>query len=355
MKEDSFKRRYFAASNSSGGFVNYFPRIFGEGRCRRLFVIKGGPGTGKSSFMRRMGTLAEQMGYDVTYYLCSSDPASLDGILIDGLSVGFVDGTAPHVWEPASVGAFEEIVNLGAFWDGDALAKKRDEIEALNQRKRNGYRRAYRYLAAYGELLLAAEAAVLPLVDRNKLSRAAERIFRRYAPPPSARPEETVGICDSVGMTGRVRLDTYERLATLHCPIRDFGGTAHLFLEELYSLCRKEGVSTRVSYDPILPQRIEALAFVENGVTFSLCERDEDDRTVNMRRFVDVEGYRAIRGGLRECNALGERLLTLANGAFSEVREYHFLLETIFGNTMDFAEKERFQERFANSLFGISS
>ena len=57
MKEDSWERRYFAASNSGTGFVNYFPRIFGGGACRRLFVVKGGPGTGKSSFMKRMGEM----------------------------------------------------------------------------------------------------------------------------------------------------------------------------------------------------------------------------------------------------------------------------------------------------------
>ena len=76
------KKRYFAAANSADGFVNYFPSIFGAAPCRRLFVIRGGPGTGKSSFMRRVADAAEHAGIEVTYYHCSSDAESLDGLFL---------------------------------------------------------------------------------------------------------------------------------------------------------------------------------------------------------------------------------------------------------------------------------
>ena len=354
MRADTQNRRYFAASNSSTGFVNYFPRIFGEGRCRRLFVIKGGPGTGKSSFMKHIGSMAEEKGHTVTYYLCSSDPESLDGLFIEELSVGFVDGTAPHVWEPASVGAFEQIVNLGDFWNGDRLMERRPEIEEISGKKKAGYGRAYRYLSAYGALLSAAQESVLTFVDKEKLSRAAERLLLRYAPPAATRFLEEVGLCDSIGMGGRVRLDTYERFAKRRCPIQDLGGTAHLFLAALYALCRERCISVRVSYHPILSRQIDALELIDNGVVFSSAEREEEDRVIHMRRFVDADGYRGVRGNLRESAALGERLLTLAEGAFTEIRACHFQLERLFGDTMDFSAKEQFEARFAESLFTLS-
>ena len=355
MRADTQHRRYFAASNSSTGFVNYFPRIFGEGRCRRLFVIKGGPGTGKSSFMKHIGRRAEEKGHTVIYYLCSSDPESLDGLFIDGLSVGFVDGTAPHAWEPTLAGAFEQIVNLGDFWNGERLMERRSEIEAISGKKKEGYRRAYRYLSAYGELLSATQELALPLADREKLSRAAERLLLRYAPPAATHPLDEVGLCDSIGMGGRVRLDTYERFAKRHCPVWDFGGTAHLFLATLYALCRERSISVRVSYHPLLSQQIDALELIDNGVVFSPAEGEENDRVINMRRFVDVDGYRGVRGNIRESVALGERLLMLAEGTFTEIRACHFQLERLFGDTMDFSAKERFEERFADDLFTHST
>ena len=42
----------FAASNSAHGFHSYYAEFFDDAEVDRVFVIKGGPGTGKSRFMR---------------------------------------------------------------------------------------------------------------------------------------------------------------------------------------------------------------------------------------------------------------------------------------------------------------
>ena len=350
MKEGSCERRYFAASNSGEGFVNYFPRIFGDGACRRLFVVKGGPGTGKSSFMKRIAEEAEKRDYEVTCYLCSSDPASVDGLMIHGLSVGFVDGTAPHVWEPTSIGAFEQLVDLGAFWNENMLAENRKEIDVLCAGKRSCYSRAYRYLEAIRAVRMAWENEVMPAVDEEKLARAAERLLLRYAPPPALHARETVGLCDSIGMAGRVRFDTYRKMASTYFSIEDFGDTAHLLLARLYALCKERGISVRVSYHPILPHRIDALALLDNGVTFGAGDGEEED-AIRMRRFVRREAYGDIRASLREGSAVCRRLTEMAEAALLEVRDYHFRLEEIFGAAMDFSAKERFEKSFVEGLF----
>ena len=56
MKKDDVatKRRYFAAANGFTGFRNYFPAVFDSAEYRRIFVLKGGPGTGKSSLMKKV-------------------------------------------------------------------------------------------------------------------------------------------------------------------------------------------------------------------------------------------------------------------------------------------------------------
>ena len=112
---------YFASSNTAAGFRSDFEGIFGG--ARRIIVLKGGPGTGKSAFLRAAATAAEAAGRRGERFYCSSDPASLDGILADG-ELAIVDGTAPHVWEPKLPGALEEIVNLGQFWSGVMKSKR---------------------------------------------------------------------------------------------------------------------------------------------------------------------------------------------------------------------------------------
>ena len=40
---------YFAAANSYRGFISYFDKIFPSTEFEKIFVLKGGPGTGKTT------------------------------------------------------------------------------------------------------------------------------------------------------------------------------------------------------------------------------------------------------------------------------------------------------------------
>ena len=148
---------YFAASNSSGGFVNYYPQLFS--RAEHTYIIKGGPGTGKSSFMKKIALNRESAGDKVEYYYCSSDHTSLDGILIFGKEEtwGIIDGTPPHAKEPELPGIKDEIINLGEFWSRERLLSQKNEIISLTGKKSSSYHRAYDYLRCCGNLSATLE------------------------------------------------------------------------------------------------------------------------------------------------------------------------------------------------------
>ena len=117
---------FFLGACTPQGFLSHSDTLFEE--LDRLFIIKGGSGCGKSTFMRRIGAEAEARGLDVSYILCSSDPESLDGALLPGLGVGFVDGTAPHVLEPQLCGGGANYLNFGEFYDEAGLRANEAEI-----------------------------------------------------------------------------------------------------------------------------------------------------------------------------------------------------------------------------------
>ena len=56
------KITYFAAANSYNGFIGYFDRAFRSEDFDRIFVLKGGPGTGKSSLMRALSKILSDEG-----------------------------------------------------------------------------------------------------------------------------------------------------------------------------------------------------------------------------------------------------------------------------------------------------
>lgn len=91
------ERHMFPGGNTSKGFYSFYRYILGQEEANRIICIKGGPGTGKSSLMKKVGAHFLDKGYLIEYHHCSSDNNSLDGVVIKELKVAILDGTSPHV------------------------------------------------------------------------------------------------------------------------------------------------------------------------------------------------------------------------------------------------------------------
>ncbi len=128
---------FFLGSCSPKGFVFYSDSLLQE--CKHLSIIKGGSGCGKSTFMRAIGRAAQARKLNVSYILCSSDPDSLDAVIIPELSVGFVDGTAPHVLEPMLCAGSANYLNFGQFYDREAIKPNEEEILSVQRKNKAQY------------------------------------------------------------------------------------------------------------------------------------------------------------------------------------------------------------------------
>ena len=170
---------YFLGANSRAGFVSLY-RPFCAAPGDFLHVVKGGPGTGKSSFMRRIAAAARERGLDVETVLCSGDPDSLDGVYIPALRLGWADGTAPHTMDPAHFGADGDYVDLGRFCRLPLPEAARERVRELTAAYRGRYAAAYRWLAAAGDLDEAARAELPPEAEQ-KLRRRLRGILQRGA------------------------------------------------------------------------------------------------------------------------------------------------------------------------------
>ncbi|WP_170833677.1 MULTISPECIES: PRK06851 family protein [unclassified Bacillus (in: firmicutes)] len=132
---------YYAGGNTARGFYSLYEENLSG--LERLFILKGGPGTGKSSLMKAIGHEWTGRGYDIEFLHCSSDNKSIDGVIIPKLKVGIVDGTAPHVIEPKTPGVVEEYVNLGVAWDSEKLRKHKDAITRYISEASGAFQSAY--------------------------------------------------------------------------------------------------------------------------------------------------------------------------------------------------------------------
>lgn len=137
----------FAGANSAGGFKSLYEELLLDS-LNRVYILKGGPGTGKSSLLKKLAR--EFANYEVVKYHCSADVNSLDGINLEALGITIVDGTAPHLCEPRLPGAVHQLVDLGSCWDGASLRKDRNSIINISKQKTYLYRSVYKWLAIAG-------------------------------------------------------------------------------------------------------------------------------------------------------------------------------------------------------------
>lgn len=165
---------YFACANTARGFQNYFSSNL-QG-LSKIFILKGGPGTGKSTLMKKVGLIYNNLNYDVEYIHCSSDVDSLDGVVIRKLGVAIVDGTAPHVIEPTAPGALEEYVHLGVAWNTEELEQHVESILKLQSDIKKAYARVYEALEKGFRIQEEWEKIYIAEMNFKKADRLAEQL-----------------------------------------------------------------------------------------------------------------------------------------------------------------------------------
>lgn len=348
-------RQCFAASNSCEGFQNYYGEVFSPARVDRLYVIKGGPGTGKSHFMRVVARRARQKGYTVTEYLCSSDPASLDGLILSregAATVGIIDGTPPHGYEPTLPGAREDILNLGAFWDSKVLAEQAETITALSKQKSSAYTNAYAALSAAGRMDAIADALTAPCVAYDRIEALATRLLRDQ--PKGETYTAMPALRRGVSMVGKHVLHSFEAAARRLLIADEGHGMGYRLTEAMLAVSRTCEHEVLVSYHPVYPHKADGLFYPATGLCVLVGDAEPPEnipaRSLSLRRFTDAKALREIRGELRRTLSLREQLTDTALRHLSVAATHHFELEKVYAAAMDFSAKEAFTERFCEGL-----
>jgi hypothetical protein len=345
-------KKFFAAANTEMGFRSLFDEIFAPEKFRRIYILKGGPGTGKSTLMRNLGAVAEGEGYDVEYICCSSDPDSLDGIIIPGLFVAVLDGTAPHATDPVYPGAVERIVDLGVALDFDLLEENRDLLIPLIRAKKEAYRSAYRFLSAAGSMEREHDAILRDFYLREKAEAAVRRLLVGFQ--CKGVGEERRRYISAVCAKGVYRLDTLTERAERVYAVTDKNGLGYLFMDTLYDGLRREGFSIVVCRSPLTDARKEAILLTESNVLFIVSRDGESvraDKIVNSARFADKDKMAEKRKRLRFIERCVAAVLDGAVFCFKDACALHAQAEKIYGTCVDFGRVEGIMRKIIDEIF----
>ena len=333
---------FFAASNSGKGFQNYFPVIFNADNLNKIYIIKGGPGSGKSTLMKKIAKRAAENGSLIERYFCSSDPHSLDGIIIWPQKIAVLDGTSPHLQDPKYPGAVEEIINTGIFFRTEALQKNRDKIARLGDQKSRLYRIVYRYLSAAAEIQQALDEALKPSIKTEKLRKAVSRVYSKIK---TERGTADIRFTEAISTDGYIHLPTLQEAAHTKISVYDKYQTGTLFLTELAKLAKQDGIKCTICPNPLSDQYINEIIIGDTVFFLSNDKKPANaERTVNMERFIHRETVAKKRHSIKYLLKCYHELISGALQNLAEIKTLHGELEEIYIHSMDFDSLNAYSE-----------
>ncbi|AHF06939.1 PRK06851 family protein [Desulfitobacterium metallireducens] len=189
MTEKAKIRKMFPGGITYQGFYSFYNYMI-ERDARHIFVIKGGPGVGKSTFMKKIAQSMFEAGYEIEYHCCSSDNNSIDGLVIPELNIALLDGTAPHIVDPKTPGAVDEIINLGEYWNEAKMLESKAEIMACNLQVSRYFQAAYYSLKDAKNAMDEWEFYIEPYQnwdDINKMYLKTEKNIFKNSPPGNGK------------------------------------------------------------------------------------------------------------------------------------------------------------------------
>ena len=347
------KNTFFASSNSAEGFQSYFDLIYNSKKMKKIYIVKGGPGTGKSHLIKEVGKAFEN-DYLTERFLCSSDTDSLDGIIIAG-DIAVVDGTSPHAMEAKYPGAVEVIVDSGKGIN-QSLSKFREKIFEINDKKSNLYKGAYSFLKSAG--LVKKEYSKLITTDMyfEKLSSAVERFFKQNI-KKEVGYSESIRLIEGITPRGIYKTGAFEGAAAKKCVLLNAEGFEDVIFSVFLAKAKEYGKNCQVSYDPLVPFTVNGLYFPKEKLSITIYDEiihgevDYDKYKIfNAERFINKDIYASNRSKLRFSYKCMNSLIGESVKYLKEASETHKTLEAIYKEYMNYDCVGQYKEEIVEDI-----
>ncbi len=349
-------RNFFPGGNTSYGFYSFYQYIIDENIAKRKICIKGGPGTGKSSLMKNIGSFFVNKGYDIEYHHCSSDNNSLDGVVIKGLEIALVDGTSPHIVDPINPGAVDEILNMGQHWNEEGFKQYRASIIETNKEIKNTFERAYRFIKA-SKLIhddwsnfnkMALNSSKLLLLEED----LKDKIFSNSLPKTLGNDRHIF----ATAFTPNGIVTFIENLSQCCNKIYVLNGGPGTGKTEVLSFVYKEalrrGFFIEVYHDPLIPERIEHIIIPELKTAIITSNEINNKKFTGTQIFMEnlVDYSKLDKNELSQSKENFYTLLNKGLSIISSAKSLHDELEKYYICNMNFRELDETYEMLLNKL-----
>ncbi|MFW6006946.1 MAG: hypothetical protein ACOC1O_03470 [bacterium] len=351
---------FFPGGNTVNGFHSFYEYL--TYNCQKVYIIKGGPGTGKSTTMKKIGKKAINSGYDIEYHWCSSDNDSIDGVVITDKNTAILDGTAPHTMDPKYPGVIEDIINVGRCWNNQQLNKNKKQIINLFQKISEKFEQTYRYLSVAQKFQNEWEKIYLKHFNHNLVNKITDNIIKEILPEVtnitiSGQERRLFGSAITPG--GLV--DFINELTHDISKRYILNGKPEIkkskILEKIGNTALKYGFNVLYLHCSFNPKHIDGVIIKEldtaiiNETKPHLINSCKEDKFINILKGVDSNIINQNASQIKEIKKDFNHYLNKAVNSLNRAKILHDELEEFYIKAMNFSKLDQIKENLVENIF----
>lgn len=347
-------RKLFPGGNTADGSHPMFEYMIPE-NVNRIFCLKGGPGVGKSSMMKKIAKIFLEKGYDIELHYCPSDPSSLDGIVIKKLGVVLLDGTAPHIVDPKDPGALDEIINFGDFWDVEELEKNREEIVKSGKDISRSFKRAFKFLKAAEPIYYDIEEKYKDCMDFGKINLLTDEFIEnilggivckgiykntRHLFGTAITPVGHIDYTDS----------TLIEANKIYYLAGEIGTGRTTFLRRVYEEAVRKGLKVEVYHYPLIPDKIETILINDLNIGITTSKIFSEKEKIDLNQYIDLNKLEYYKDEIEFDKGILDELINYAISNLKKAKSKHDIIENYYIPNMRFDEVEKLKDELVNRI-----
>ncbi len=338
---------FFLGATGKHGYVSLFNDVYSPEKPGAHYILKGGPGTGKSTLMKKAAKHLTDKGYFVEKDYCSADPSSLDMIYCPELNFSVTDGTSPHIFEPSLPGVTEFIVNLGEAWNKDILKENIKEINSLFKAYSAEHKKAANYLFAASKCSREAAQMFLKTVDYEKSLKYIKKLCTKKIPDKNSAEKGKINKRFLSGITPDGVAVQYDTLNVFCDEIvtfcDEYGVLSQFFIDYIGEFAVNKGYDIYKCFCPLYPEtkaehiiipELKLCFFTENEYHYSL---DDIKSPVFSTRFCDKKSLFGMNEKARFLFKCKHEFIDESVRKMSAAKGLHDKLEEFYIKATDFS------------------
>lgn len=349
--------KFFLGANTPEGFYSLFNELYNPYTDWQMYILKGGPGTGKSTLIKSVAKEAENRGYYVERIPCSSDSSSLDGVIIPDIKTAIADGTSPHIIEPVFPAVCEHIIDLGSCWDKNKLKNDTSKIKMISMTNSAGHKKCVRYMKAAKLLDDEMNKYIQNAINYSKIDRFVKRISDTYLFSSDKDSFTTKNrFLSSLSPQGIcIMEDSIKEYCNKTIVIKDFSNISNIVIEKIVNEAIEKKINMIVCRCPMNPlHKIEHVIFpdLKLGIfTSNTYHSIKGDKTISTSRFIDKNIISKHKNSITFIKKAKGEMIDEAIEALKSAKSAHDILESYYIDAMDFNKVNNIKNNVILEIF----